>query len=309
MSWSFRKEFYGKKERLRMDSIRAFLKVGYYFLPYTLFHGYYRAVYRTGDHDGIYKKIKRPFPDALIAQKPSSKFALHLSGGIDSSLLAKLYDRKDADYIHFKGPESERARALAVTLKGRFHEIEITKEEFIKTADEIIPLLSEPYPYHDIIFAYVASKKAKELGHNLIVAGDGGDGIFGGAHTGPYSRKSFVIWKTIDPDTLLGLETLQPYMHTALYTWSKTTLTPHETGRNKLFASAYCRELGMPEKITKQIKVPWAGSLGIREDKNITSHMRHVIDSSEYNWIREFKFYKEPNTGLLFRQYSLVKWL
>lgn len=309
MNWTFERVFYGDRNGLDLKSMWDFLMRGYYFIPRTLFQGYYRAVIRVGDYDEVYRRIRKPFPDAIEAQRPDGKFALHLSGGFDSSILAKLYDRPDADYIHLTGPESGKARALAATLKGTLHEIQITPERYIHEAEEMIARLPEPYPFEDIVYAYIASKKARELGHSLIVAGDGGDGIFGGAYVGPYSRKAVIAWKTIDPNRLLGLETLQPFMHSALYAWSKTALDPKLTDRDKRFAQEYCRQLGMPEEVAGQKKGYWAGSLGTRANDKVIAHMAAVVDNSDYRWIKEFKFPAEPTADLPFRQYGLVKWL
>lgn len=309
MSWTFERVFYGRKDGLDLKSMWDFLRRGYYFIPRTLFRGYYRAVNRVGDHDRLYGQINNPFPGVLEAQRPSGRFALHLSGGFDSAILAKLYDREDVDYIHLTGPESGKVRALAPMLKGTVHELQITPELYIKEADELTPRLPEPYAFEDIVYAYIASKKAKELGHSLIVAGDGGDGIFGGAYVGPYSRKAIIIWKTIDPNRILGLQTLQPYMHTALYAWARATLSPKEIRRDKLFAQRYCRQLGMPEEVVLQKKAYWAGSLGLRANEKAIAHMRAVVEGSDYRWIEEFEFPVSPPAGLLFRQYGLVKWL
>ena len=307
--WTFEKVFYGTKGPLNLKQVRAYLTHGYCLIPHTLFEGYYKAVCRTGNHDDLYRQIQRPFPDGLIAQKPEGKFALHFSGGYDSSILAKLYDRPDADYIHFTGPESEKARALAATLEGTLHEIQVTPADFIETADALVGRLSEPYAFEDIVFAYIASKKAKELGHTLIVAGDGGDGVLGGYDTGPYSRKSVVVWKTIEPNQLLGLQTLQPYMHSGPYAWSKASLDPKDVARDKRFARDFCRELGMPEVVIEGRKVPWAGSIGMRDNDEITAHLRSTVQNSGHQWVTEFEFSAPPRPGLLFRQYSLVKWL
>jgi hypothetical protein len=309
MNWTFERTFYGDKEGLNLRSIRDFLMQGYYPIPCTLFNGYYRAVNRVGDHDSLYPRVRKPFPDVLLAQKPSERFALHLSGGFDSSILARLYDRKDADYIHLTGPESPKARALARILKGKLHELLITPELYIAAADDITPRLAEPYAFEDVVYAYLASKRARELGHTLVVSGDGGDGIFGGAYVGPYSRKACVIWKTIDPNHLLGLRTLQPYMHTALYAWSKTTLSPMDTTFDKRFAAEYCRQLSLPAEVCGQKKEFWAGSHGIRTSEKVLAHMTAVVDSSDYMWIRRFEFPMTPCADLPFRQYGLVKWL
>lgn len=311
MSWTFEKVFYGRRDGLNLRSVREYLGKGYYFVPKTLFQGCHRAILRVGDHDGLYARVERPFPDLLVAQKPPGRFALHLSGGYDSSILAKLYDSPDADYIHFTGPESAKARALAATLKGTLHEIQITPELFIETAEEMVAHLSEPYAYEDVVYAYIASRKAKELGHTLVLSGDGAGAIWGGVSftPGPYSRKALIIWKTLDPNRLLGLRTLQPYMHGGLYAWAQTTPRRREPGVDKPFARDFCRELGMPEIVAVQKKSPWAGSLGERTDEKMIAHMNRVVDNSDYNWIRQFQFTAPVQAGLLFRQYSLVRWL
>ncbi len=309
MKWTFEKTFFGTKGSLNLRQIRTYLSQGYCFIPHTLFEGYYKAVYRVGDHDRLYSRVTQPFPDEVLAHKPEEKFALHLSGGYDSAILAKLYDRPDADYIHSTGPESDKARALAATLTGTLHEIHVTAEHFIEAADAIVGHFIEPYAYEDVVFAYIASQKAKELGHTLIVAGDGGDGVFGGYSSGPYSRKGLMAWKTLEPSRLLGLETLQPYLHSGLYAWSKASLDPKNVARDKRFARDFCRELGMPQIVAEQKKVPWAGSVGIRDDPKIVSHMQGVVETSDYRWVTEFEFPIPPRPALLFRQYSLVKWL
>jgi asparagine synthetase B (glutamine-hydrolysing) len=311
MNWTFERVFYGSKEGLNLRSIWAFLMRGFYPIPQTLFHGYYRAVYRVGDHDSLYARIAKPFPDAILAQRPEGKLAIQLSGGFDSSIMAKLYDREDVDYIHFTGPESYKARALAKTLKGTLHEIQITPELFLREADELMPLLAEPYTFEDVVYCYIASKKARELGHDTIVTGDGGDWVFGGYNVGSGSADapSADIWKTIEPNRLLGLKTLQPLGHQVLDQWSQTTLQPPEKTPTKQFARRYCRELGMPEEIVTQQKVPWAGSHGIRTNPQVLAHLTDVVARCDYYWIREFAFPQKPVIDLAFRQYGLVKWL
>jgi asparagine synthetase B (glutamine-hydrolysing) len=294
MSWTFERVFYGHKDGLNVKAIYAYLSQGYYPIPLMLFDGYYRAVYRTGDHDRLYAQISKPFPDALEVQRPQGKFTLHLSGGFDSSILAKFYDRQDADYIHFTGPESPKARALAATLQGTLHEIQITPELFIREADELCPRLVEPYAFEDIVYAYIASKKAKELGHRLVLTGDGGDWVFGGYLVGPNSQLAADIWKTLEPHRVLGLETSAPLAHEMLELWSRASLDEKERAVDKSFASRYCKELGLPDEIVTQHKTPWSGTLGIQQSETVTRHAQKVVDESDYQWIRRFEFVMPP---------------
>lgn len=309
MHWSFRRIFYGEPSGVDLAAIRDFLARGYSHIPRTLQAGRFRAVVRTGNHDAVYTHIGKPFPDILIAQKPAGSFALQFSGGFDSAILAALYDAPGADYIHFTGPESAKARALAATLKGRLHELSITPELFIETAEAIAPRMPEPYAFEDVIFAFLASARAKELGHSLVVTGDGGDGIFGGAMTGPYTRKAFVIWKSIDPNNLLGLQTLQPYMHSGLYAWAKSMLPERERGFDKRFAAKFCRELGLPQEVCGQRKGYWAGSLAMRHNEQVQQHFRSVVERSDYAWVRDIRRRGRTSPDLWFRMFGLVRWL
>jgi asparagine synthetase B (glutamine-hydrolysing) len=309
MYWTFEKVFYGERNDVSVSNVKQFLAQGYCPIPYTLFEGHFKAVHRVGDHDKLASRIEKPFPDAIIAQKPEGRFAMHLSGGYDSALLAQLYDGPNVDYLHLIGPETPKARILAATLKGTLHELTVTAEAFIEAAETLIPQMREPYAFNDVVFAYIASRKAKELGHTLVLTGDGGDPVFGGYNVGIDSGESADIWKTLEPHRILGLESFQPLMHTILDTWSKTTVPPQERKKDKLYLRRYLRELGMPQEIVMQQKVPWAGSLGIRDDQKVIDHMQAAIDASDYRWISGFTYPTPPVIGLQFRQYELVKHL
>ena len=103
----------GNTNQMNEGEIIHFLDIGYFRPPCTVFNQV-REVFRTGN-TGL---NSNNFPDLLIEQNPKQKFALHLSGGFDSSILAKLYDREDALYIHIGSKELPKAKALTDTLKS-----------------------------------------------------------------------------------------------------------------------------------------------------------------------------------------------
>ncbi|MFC1752196.1 asparagine synthase C-terminal domain-containing protein [Thermoproteota archaeon] len=309
MTWEFKKSFYGKKEELHKENIRKFLEDSYYFIPYTIFHGLYRVVYCEGDLNYINSKIKKPFPDILIAQNPGQKFAMHFSGGLDSAVLAKLYDREDVDYLHVGVVEDKKAKAMADNLKGKFHHINVTPKDFIAAAEEALPQYAEPEPDAASLLAYIASKKAKELGHALIVTGDCGDTIFGGHLPKPHSEKAMVIWKTLHPNQLLGLKTFMPYGHPALKVWARATLEPREYDFEKLFLKEYARSIGLPKEITEQKKLGWGGCWDYATNEVVDKHMKGIISNSKYKWVSDLVAPEKRMHKTTFREYSLVKWL
>jgi asparagine synthetase B (glutamine-hydrolysing) len=266
-------------------------------------------VHIDGAYNNILSEIHEPFPDILVAQKPKRKFALHLSGGIDSSVLAKLYDREDADYIHVGTVEYQKAKALADTLKGKFHHIDVSPEKFKEVADEILPLYAEPEQDAASVLAYIASKYAIQLGHTLVVTGDCGDTIFGGHIPKPHSEKAMVIWKTLHPNQLLGLNTLMPFGHPDLKAWARATLEPEEYDFNKNFLREYCRTLNLPEEIIEQRKLGWGGCWSYPAHELVAKHMEDVISRSKYCWVRDIIKTQDRSNKTLFREYSLVKWL
>jgi len=308
MSWSFKKEFYGSKEgKLNLERVREFLEVGYTLVPYTFIEGFFRTVYWDGEYNSIYRHISKPWPDMLIAQKPEQKFAMHFSGGFDSSILAYLYDRPDADYFHVRGPETEKAEAMGEILKGRLHILDINDNDFMEAAETILGQYSEPECDAAGVLAYIVSREAKTMGHDLIVTGDCADTVFGGHTWGPNSEKAVDVWKTLEPNNLLGLKTLMPFGHPALKAWAKATLSPELTDYNKNFLREFVCQLGLPDIITQQKKIGWGGCWDYPNSSTSVERMQSFIKDSRFAWLQNLIHYKRGYS--LFRLYALVLWL
>lgn len=297
--WEFKRRFIGEKKEFDLERIKHFLNKGYFKPPFTVFNQK-RELYIEGD----YTIKSNTFPEMLIEQNPNKKFALHLSGGFDSSILAKLYDREDATYIHIGYKEYPKAKALADTLKGELIRFDIDIKEWLKTADEILPKYTEPECDPASVLSYIASKKAKDKGYDLIITGDMSDDLFGGHGWGPDSEFAMDMWKSIEPNRLLGLKTFLPFGHPKIREWVKKNLLPAQVKFDKLFLRNYCKQLGLPDKIVNQEKAGWSGCWDFLNYPGIMDHLKSVIDMSNY----EFKDFPVDGTGL-FRKYSLIKWL
>ncbi len=112
----------------------------------------------------------------------------YLSGGIDSSLVCTLATR------HLEGPmsvfhgrfaegpaydESSYAKSVAQQIKGTYHEIVPTANDFVQSLPGLIAALDEPLAGPGLFPQYMVSKLARQQ-VKVVLGGQGGDEIFGG---------------------------------------------------------------------------------------------------------------------------------
>ena len=122
----------------------------------------------------------------MISDVPLGAF---LSGGIDSSALVALMTQRAPGQVEtfslvFDDPhlsEEIYSRAVARTLKTRHHECRITEAEFLGLMDDALAALDQPTT--DGVNSYVVSRKCREAGLAVALAGTGGDELFGGYQT------------------------------------------------------------------------------------------------------------------------------
>ena len=112
----------------------------------------------------------------------------YLSGGIDSSLIANLASRHDAqnvDAFHGKFTchpgydESPFAEIVAKSSGKTLHQIDITADDFLNNIERVIYHLDQPVAGPGSFPQFMVSKLAAE--HvKVVLGGQGGDEIFGG---------------------------------------------------------------------------------------------------------------------------------
>lgn len=111
-----------------------------------------------------------------------------LSGGIDSSVIAILSARYKKNLhafsIGYEGrPENDeraQAKVLAKKLGMEFHDIELSKNEFVRDFDKVIFSLDDPIADIAAYGYYRVAQKAREVRVPVLLAGFGGDELFGG---------------------------------------------------------------------------------------------------------------------------------
>ncbi|HAZ61845.1 MAG TPA: asparagine synthase [Gammaproteobacteria bacterium] len=123
--------------------------------------------------------------ERALGEGPAAAF---LSGGLDSSSVVSMAARLrgtavDAFSIGFAVPgydEMEWARAAARHAGVRLHERYVTPEDVLAAIPEVSAAYDEPFGNASAVPALICARTARAAGFNRILAGDGGDEIFGG---------------------------------------------------------------------------------------------------------------------------------
>lgn len=152
---------------------------------------YWEAAWEDGDNANFEVKSKELHTlleqcvhDALDAQ-PTGAF---LSGGTDSSTISGMLTRvsgKPAETfsIGFEAEgfdEIEYARIAVKHFGAHPHEYYVTPDDVVRAIPLIAATYDEPFGNASAVPTYFCALKAKEAGIDVMLAGDGGDEIFGG---------------------------------------------------------------------------------------------------------------------------------
>lgn len=132
--------------------------------------------------------LKKLLQTALRRSVTDEQVGAFLSGGTDSSTIAGVLAQsstKTADTfsIGFAAEgydEMEFARITSKHFGTRAHEYYVTAQDVVDTIPLIARAYDEPFGNASAVPTYCCAKLAKEQGIRLMLAGDGGDEIFGG---------------------------------------------------------------------------------------------------------------------------------
>lgn len=138
----------------------------------------------------LISELKESVALHMAADVPVGVF---LSGGIDSSLNAKLFSQlspdkvkcfsvgyKNDDQLTTYKNEFEYARLMAMTIGAQYHEKELTQEMFIDFIPKLIHHQDEPIADPVCFPVYEVSKLARENGVIVCQVGEGSDELFWG---------------------------------------------------------------------------------------------------------------------------------
>ena len=137
-----------------------------------------------------------------------------LSGGLDSSTVTALLTKTRGQCHTFSiGFDESRydelgfARLVAEHFESEHHEYYVKPEDIIKAAPRIAASFAEPFGNASAIPTYYCAKLAKESGVDRLLAGDGGDELFGGNERYAFDRY-FQVYESVPAPLRRVLETI-----------------------------------------------------------------------------------------------------
>ncbi|HMN75627.1 MAG TPA: asparagine synthase-related protein [Burkholderiaceae bacterium] len=162
------------------------------------------------DFSALAAEFRQLVQDAVAARLDGSKPACFLSGGTDSSTVAgmigKVAGRPAATYsIGFEAEgydEMRFARIAAKRFGTEHHEYYVTPGDLVKSIPAVAAHYDQPFGNSSVLPAYYCARMAREDGVTLLLAGDGGDELFGGNVR--YAKQRVFGWYGHVPGALRG---------------------------------------------------------------------------------------------------------
>jgi len=145
-------------------------------------------------------EFRRLLRDAVAAQLDGSKPACFLSGGTDSSTVAGMIGeaagRPAATYsIGFKAEgydEMAFARIAAKRFGCEHHEYYVTPDDLARSIPAVAAHYDQPFGNSSVLPAFYCAQMARADGVTRLLAGDGGDELFGG--NSRYAKQRVFGW-------------------------------------------------------------------------------------------------------------------
>ncbi|WP_200380367.1 asparagine synthetase B family protein, partial [Rubrivivax gelatinosus] len=168
------------------------------------------------DFDALARTFRGRLREAVAGELDGSKPGCFLSGGTDSSTVAGMIKDvagRAATYsIGFEAEgydEMAFARIAAQRFGTEHHEYYVTPEDLVRSIPEVARHYDQPFGNSSALPAYYCAKMAREDGVTRLLAGDGGDELYGG--NARYAKQRVFGWYDSVPGVLRrGL--LQPLL-------------------------------------------------------------------------------------------------
>jgi len=142
---------------------------------------------RTASFESLKVEFRGLLTQAVQAELDAGTPACFLSGGTDSSTVAG-HIKRVAGQVHTYSigfdaegyDEMEYARLAARHFGAEHHEYYVTPDDLVRSIADVATSYDQPFGNSSALPAYYCALKAREDGVTKILAGDGGDELFGG---------------------------------------------------------------------------------------------------------------------------------
>lgn len=235
---------------------------------------------RKPSFDALRDEFRQLLRDAVATQLDGSKPACFLSGGTDSSTVAGMAalasGKTMATYsIGFDAlgyDEMAFARIAAKHFKTEHHEYYVTPDNLVRSIPAVTAHFDQPFGNSSALPSYYCAKMAREDGVSKLLAGDGGDELFGG--NSRYAKQKVFGWYD-DVPGFLQKALLEPLLGTraaAAFALTRKAGSYVEQARvpmpDRLQMYNLIMRLGASEVLTPQLlaQVDTAGPLQLQRE-------------------------------------------
>jgi len=171
--------------------------------------------------EALKAEFRRLLQQAVAQRLDGSKPATFLSGGTDSSTVAGMIGLASGQVAHTYSigfdaqgyDEMEYARLAARHFKTEHHEYYVTPDDLVRGIDTVAASLDQPFGNSSVLPAYYCARMAHDDGVTRLLAGDGGDELFGG--NSRYAKQRVFQWYQNVP-RLLQKGLLEPLLESGL---------------------------------------------------------------------------------------------
>jgi asparagine synthase (glutamine-hydrolysing) len=158
---------------------------------------------RPVSFDVAKSEFRKLITEAVQRQLEPGVPACFLSGGTDSSTIAG-HIKQVAGEVHTYSigfdadgyDEMEYARIAANHFGAKHHEYYVTPDDLVRSIADVAAAYDQPFGNSSALPAYYCALRAKEDGVTKLLAGDGGDELFGG-NSRYASQKVYQLWDRI----------------------------------------------------------------------------------------------------------------
>lgn len=163
---------------------------------------------RTADLVELSYEFRNLVQQAVAARLGAGRPACFLSGGTDSSTVAGMIGRvagqPAATYsIGFEADgydEMAFARIAAKHFGTEHHEYYVTPDDLVRSVPAVAAHYDQPFGNSSVLPAYYCAKMARDDGVTRLLAGDGGDELFGG--NARYAKQRIFGWYDAVPSPI-----------------------------------------------------------------------------------------------------------